>query len=497
MSKIILFYQNKIKANDKDGYYFSDIINWSDYLLETRHDFIQWLFPDETGGVNVSSPRLTDLDVEMFIDDIKLREKVFRAAKTMLKFYGFTLLGRDVILTKEIKREEKGQYIGLYSEHNYRRITRIMTFLNKIHMYVLSSLFMLAMCYAMQKDQEFKNKIYSSGTIKYWFNCHNYLLPYVNRSENFSADSCNIVGLNYYGNSCYLDSTLLALLARQNNFIDQNILFKDFKNSKLFCSENKEQDYLFRKNIQNELNNITNTIRKKSGYNVENCVVLRELFKKCSSKTEQKFYSTKMQDAGEFLQYLFSIFNVEETKSKQTIYVTNNLESDQDAVIIQDRLVTISPIILLPEYHQIEYDDSINIQNYIYNIFETIFDENNLYVSKTGEKYQRKIEKNIISGDYLVFYAQRVYLDDNGSKKRHYKKIIAPENINTKKQLNLHAIVVHKSLHYTCYIKCGNNWFYYNDINNTIKLIGEYNNLKSINDSPPNPFTHGVLYFYS
>ena len=66
-SKIIKFYNNNYPANNKKNYYLNDILtNWSDLELETAHDFIQWLFPDEKGGQNSNSEKLTVKDVEIF-----------------------------------------------------------------------------------------------------------------------------------------------------------------------------------------------------------------------------------------------------------------------------------------------------------------------------------------------------------------------------------------------------------------------------------------------
>ena len=60
--------------------------------------------------------------------------------------------------------------------------------------------------------------------------------------------------------------------------------------------------------------------------------------------------------------------------------------------------------------------------------------------------------------------------------------------------LTLYAVVVHVSNHYTCYIKCGKNWFYYNDVSSDMKYIGTYEDM--LNAGVTNPQTHGVLYFY-
>ena len=229
MSKIILFYQDALQVNN---YFYSDIINWPDYRLEVEQDFIQWLFPDK-----INSP-----DIEIFRTNKQIRRNVIRATSRMLQFYGYTFVKDGVFQIKELKRREKGVIIGLYSEQNYERLTRIMTFLNKINMRMASSLVMLALCYAMHKDIVLRRKIKDSGTLKDWFQTQKYLRQYIDvydidtmgiRQTQISSDKsrvCRFTGLNYTGMSCYQDSTLLALLAIPNEFINKN---KDKKESKI------------------------------------------------------------------------------------------------------------------------------------------------------------------------------------------------------------------------------------------------------------------------
>ena len=77
--------------------------------------------------------------------------------------------------------------------------------------------------------------------------------------------------------------------------------------------------------------------------------------------------------------------------------------------------------------------------------------------------------------------------------------IISPETINN---LKLSAIVIHNGLnHYTCYFKCQNKWFYYDDSPGkktySISLIGNYQKLFGENNKFPNPQKFGTIYFYT
>ena len=165
-SKIIKFYNNNYPANNKKNYYLNDILTgWSDLQLETAHDFIQWLFPDEKGGQNSNSEKLTVKDVEIFKTDREIRKNVINSTFRMMNFYGYKI---DVIdgmqkicikRIKELKRKEGRTVIGLYSSHNYLRLTRMMIFLNKINMKILSSCIFMALNMAMDEDKKLMAEI--------------------------------------------------------------------------------------------------------------------------------------------------------------------------------------------------------------------------------------------------------------------------------------------------------------------------------------------------
>lgn len=313
---------------------------------------------------------------------------------------------------------------------------------------------------------------------------------------------CEITGLKNRGNSCYQDSVLLALLGIPNDFINKSIINKDIDDisndpkREIKCSDNIKNDRIRRNRIKKELNKIMNSIRNPEVSNkVENCSMLREHLSKCPSTSGQEFHSSRMQDAGEFLIYLFSLFNVTGTKRYIKTIVTNDIENDinflENSKIVSERIETVSPIISI---HSKSLRNT-NIDYYLDFIEDTEFDKFNLYKDKDGNTYKRKITYDSIEdSNYLIFYAQRLLQGD----KRSYKKIIPNEEIilKSKKKLYLHAIVVHERLHYTCYIKCNNVWFHYNDIYNNIEHVGTYDEMIE-NSNFPDPCKMGNLYFYS
>lgn len=474
MSDIILFYQDKLQIN---GYFYSEMIRWSDFQIEVQPSLF--------------FPKLTEQEVEIFRKDINIRRKVIKAVSRMLEFYGYTFVKDGVFQIKELKRYEQGRYIGLYSTRNYRRLTNMMAFLNKINMKTASSLIMLALCYAMHKDLELREKIKNSGVLKDWFQTQKYLRPYIDiyNINNMKNSECKFIGLKYTGNSCYQDSTLLALFAIPNDFITKNILRKDLRsmqNREISCGRN---DYENRSAIQKELQRITGSMRGELP-TVDYCSSLREILKQCPSPGRQAFYGTGTQDAGEFLQYIFAIFQVGGVLRVRTTIVTNDLDGFRGKIVNQIEEQT-SPIVLIPakEFPKIDIDYFLDVTD------DAIFDSKNRYKAPDGILYRRRIERTtILKGDYIVFYAQRLHVD-GGKQIRTYNQIIPSETIRLNKTLHLFAIVVHRNAHYTTYIKCEQRWFYYNDLSSNIVPIGTYDEmLRQKNE--PSVQSEGVLYFY-
>jgi hypothetical protein len=113
----------------------------------------------------------------------------------------------------------------------------------------------------------------------------------------FSFIKCRLNGLEYNMNSCYQDSILMSLFCVQNKFVKNEILKKE----KLKPNVEKVRD---------ELVAIYKTINRKTCCQVKTCDKLRKALSKCVIEGMENFHSTEMQDAGEFLQYIFALFNV-------------------------------------------------------------------------------------------------------------------------------------------------------------------------------------------
>jgi len=123
-----------------------------------------------------------------------------------------------------------------------------------------------------------------------------------------------INGLTWTGNSCYIDSLFVALLASPNTFIDKNILNKRLREGvyeNFSCNNDLEKDLQIRQQIQDELRKLTANIRGQSGDNVITCTNFRKIIRACKTSNKNlRFYGTGEQDPVEFLEYICNIFGI-------------------------------------------------------------------------------------------------------------------------------------------------------------------------------------------
>jgi len=583
-NNLIKFYTNLYPANNKKDYYFGDIVGkWDDYKLEVKHDFIQWLFPDNTGGVNPNAPKLTKKDIAEFRKNPVLRSNVVEATIRMLLFYGFIIKGSTVEQVLPLNRRNMGRTIGLFSIHNYRRITRILDFLVDIKMEYLSALFFLAMCQAVKSNHMLFTKVIKNRSLKKWMSTQPFLIKHVHTynidkmtgkkpkrspvlewtiedpssekesdwridfGDSYESEwesipsglydypikpaktaleiACKVRGLDYMNNSCYMDSTLLSLFAIPNQVITDNILKKNLDTLKDIplrwtkCSDNIDKDIKIRKDIQKVLNKITDSMRGLDS--IKNCTMLRRLIANCPGT--QPFHRGGTQDAGEFLAYLFNIFQVDIAKTVRKTYGTNDKGNNPDWELIRTHVDNkSSPIIDIVSATLKDIPKDYNITKFLHKIEYADLDESDRWYpvrDKPGVSFLRKKEVfKMKKSPYVIFNLVRTYGEATFSKpkklknkvsnpkflgiqtKNIWKRVSVPEKLTLEgKELNLTSIVVHTGgAHYVANFKCENDWFWYDDrpgsSRHIIKHIGSYDKMLATN---PRPLSHGTLFFYT
>jgi hypothetical protein len=128
-SPLVDFYWGR--AADAEGRMIDEILGWNLRQLEAIHDYIQWLFPlQQRSQFNRHAPVLTQADIEIFKTHPDLQDRVKRSLYLMLDFYGFECEDNDesqvLITLSEQFLERSLNWLNL-SNHNYLRLTRILT----------------------------------------------------------------------------------------------------------------------------------------------------------------------------------------------------------------------------------------------------------------------------------------------------------------------------------------------------------------------------------
>lgn len=172
MRRVVRFYENIQPANNQ---IFNDIVNkWSDYSLQVRENYINWLFPNEKD----TDTKLTKGMLHRFRVNGNLRRRVVKATLRMILFFGYTVdpVKMEIKQIKPIQRREENVVVGLYNPDNYPRITRILHFLTEIHMTDLSALVFLVLCDAMKTNPDLRHLIDSKNVVRDWIKTQPYLV---------------------------------------------------------------------------------------------------------------------------------------------------------------------------------------------------------------------------------------------------------------------------------------------------------------------------------
>jgi Opioid growth factor receptor (OGFr) conserved region len=130
MSEIVSFYDGT--GTDHRGRRLGEILAFDHDELEQHHDFIQWLFPLAVpSGVLPDAPLVDDACREAFRDRPELRANLRRALAVMLDFYGLALV--DGRVEKSAGFASRSAQWLRPGNHNFLRLTRIMTSLSLLH----------------------------------------------------------------------------------------------------------------------------------------------------------------------------------------------------------------------------------------------------------------------------------------------------------------------------------------------------------------------------
>jgi hypothetical protein len=162
--RIVEFYTGE--NTDSSGRFIEDVWSWDYEALELVHDFIQWLFPlKEPSRFNPEAPVLDDETIQVFVNTSELRVRLLKSLAVMLSFYGLKL---EATNPPEIRRSaefNQRKHIWLLpGNHNYLRITRILTSLTQLGL----GQYALALFECLEQIFEENESQIGQTTYSYW-----------------------------------------------------------------------------------------------------------------------------------------------------------------------------------------------------------------------------------------------------------------------------------------------------------------------------------------
>lgn len=125
--QLINFYKNEIP--NINNMFLTDMWNLSEKDKEAKHDYIQWMFPTkEKSDFNRRAPVLESIDIEVMKDSKMVMSNMRKSVYVFLDFLGFTLNEDNNICIQE-EFETKSKNWLRPNNHNFKRISRLLTFL--------------------------------------------------------------------------------------------------------------------------------------------------------------------------------------------------------------------------------------------------------------------------------------------------------------------------------------------------------------------------------
>jgi len=144
LGPLVSFYLGE--STDDRGRYIAEIHSWNDESLELTHDYIQWLFPLKARSAwNRTAPILDAAEIDGFRSDPRLRARLIASFRLMLRFYGLECDdGAESVYIRPAGNysERKRNWLAP-GNHNYLRITRILTSLRILGLEQYSKSFMV------------------------------------------------------------------------------------------------------------------------------------------------------------------------------------------------------------------------------------------------------------------------------------------------------------------------------------------------------------------
>jgi hypothetical protein len=285
-------------------------------------------------------------------------------------------------------------------------------------------------------------------------------------------DTCHIKGLLWVGQSCYMDSILVSLFSNPTN-VTNYLLHEPVKqlNGEPRCGANHQADIKTRKLIQKELLRISNMIQgnlEKPEY----CTNLRKILASCPHF--ENFHLPKMADSGEFLAYIFGLFDLPKATTVTISYGTDNIidKYPLDSELVETHRTVDKTASLIIWIHNQSLLEGVRLRTSELLInredsFPYILEgENQFKITNKNKEIVRTFPRRISYMEYT--HAPMLILNINRIERsvgciRTEVLIDQYINLSDGNQYKVSAIVLYRPGHYVCSVLCDNEWFYYDD----------------------------------
>ncbi|KAF9568797.1 hypothetical protein CPC08DRAFT_355306 [Agrocybe pediades] len=170
------FYSNNLRCRPDNRKIEEIHENWlGDYgKLESKHGYIQWLFPIREYGMNYESQPLQRHEIQAMKADPTIIERVIASYKLMLDFYGMRLVSAETGLVDRVlpPRNYAVRYQNLVrSSHNNLRISRILKCLSEMGLERLNAGFLLHVLSEQSESNELNSRTIQGSMDRWWANC--------------------------------------------------------------------------------------------------------------------------------------------------------------------------------------------------------------------------------------------------------------------------------------------------------------------------------------
>lgn len=126
MENIIIPFYTGESRHPENAYYLEEIWFFNTSRIRSTHNVLQWLFPlNERSDHYLDAPVLSEDEIQIFLTEDKLRERVIKSFHFYLKHLGLKYNEDEKIIERSIDFNEKRDWITLYSQ-TYLRITRVL-----------------------------------------------------------------------------------------------------------------------------------------------------------------------------------------------------------------------------------------------------------------------------------------------------------------------------------------------------------------------------------